>query len=228
MAKPEKVEAVKEIAERFSGADAALLTEYRGLTVKEMAEVRGALRDADTEYRVLKNTLTRIAVHDVGLDELVEMLDGPTAIAFVKGDAVEAAKALDDAIKRFPVLAFKGGVLDGRIIDADQASALARLEPREVQLATIAALANQPLQQTVNAFAALLRDLGSMLAQVMVQKESSEPSAPEGAAEASEETLENPEVGPAPQAATEKAPSEEVEESQAEATEPEQSEDEEE
>ncbi|MGH2748930.1 MAG: 50S ribosomal protein L10 [Actinomycetota bacterium] len=225
MAKPEKVEAVKEIADRFSGADAALLTEYRGLSVKEMAEVRGALRDADAEYRVLKNTLTRIAVRDVGLDELVGMLDGPTAIAFCSGDAVQAAKALDDAIKRFPVLAFKGGVLRGRVIDAAQASALAKLEPREVQLATIAMMVNTPLQQTVNVFAALLRDLGSMLAQVVAQKESSEPPPPADVAEASEETLESPEVGPAPQTEPEETP---VAEAQQESEEPEQSKDKEE
>lgn len=211
MARPEKVEAVKEIADRFSGVDAALLTEYRGLTVKEMAEVRVSLRAADADYRVLKNTLARIAVREVGLDELVEMLEGPTAIAFCTGDAVQAAKALDDAIKKFPVLAFKGGVLNGRIIDADEASALAKLEPREVQLATIAALANQPLQRTVNVLAALLRDLGSMLAQVVAQKESGEPPVPEGAAEADEEILESPEIGPAPQTQPGESPIEEGE-----------------
>lgn len=226
MAKPEKVEAVKEIADRFSGVDAALLTEYRGLSVKEMAEVRGALRDADAEYRVLKNTLTRIAVRDVGLDELVALLDGPTAIAFCAGDAVQAAKALDDAIKRFPVLAFKGGVLRGRVIDAAQASALAKLEPREVQLATIARMMNTPMQQTVNVFAALLRDLGSMLTQVVAQKESDEPPASEEeAAEASEETLESPEVGPAPQTEPAQTP---VAEAQQESEEPEQTKDKEE
>lgn len=224
MTRPEKVEVVKEIADRFSGADAALLTEYRGLSVKEMAEVRGALRDADAEYRVLKNTLTRIAVRDVGLDELVGMLDGPTAIAFCNGDAVQAAKVLDDAIKRFPVLAFKGGVLRGRVIDADQAGALAKLEPREVQLATIAVLTNQPLQRTVNVFAALLRDLGSMLAQLVAQKESGEPPAPEGAAEVGEETVESSAVGPGPQEEPEETATEESQEAQAQPEEPEESE----
>jgi large subunit ribosomal protein L10 len=225
MARPEKVEAVKEIADRFSGADAALLTEYRGLSVKEMAEVRGALRDADAEYRVLKNTLTRIAVRDVGLDELVEMLDGPTAIAFCAGDAVQAAKALDDAIKKFPVLAFKGGVLRGRVIDAGQASALAKLQPREVQLATIAMMANAPLQQTVNVFAALLRDLGSMLAQVVTQKAGSESLATSAVTDPGAETLENAEVGPTPEEEPKKAPAQEA---QQESDEPEQSEDKEE
>lgn len=174
MARPEKTAAVEDIAGRFKGAEAALLTEYRGLRVGEIAEVRAALREAGTDYRVLKNTLARIAVREVGLDELVAMLEGPTAIAFVKGDAAAAAKALDDAAKKFPVLVVKGGVLNGRIIDARQAKELAGLEPREVQLAKIAMLMNQPAQRTVNVFAALLRDLGSMLAQVMQKKESAE------------------------------------------------------
>jgi large subunit ribosomal protein L10 len=172
MARPEKTAAVEDIAGRFKDAEAALLTEYRGLRVSDIAEVRNSLREAGTEYRVLKNTLARIAVREVGLDELVGMLEGPTAIAFVKGDAAAAAKALDEASKKFPVLVVKGGVLNGRIIDAQQAKELARLEPREVQLAKIAMMMNQPAQMAVNALAALLRDLGSMLAQVVQKKES--------------------------------------------------------
>ncbi|HWC14296.1 MAG TPA: 50S ribosomal protein L10 [Actinomycetota bacterium] len=174
MARPDKEASVAEITERFNDSDAALLTEYRGLRVSEIAEVRNSLRESDTEYKVLKNTLARIAVREVGLEELVEMLTGPTAIAFIKGDAAAAAKALDDAAKKFPVLAIKGGVLNGKVITAEQAGALAKLEPRDVLLAKIAMLMNMPAQQTVNVFAALLRDLGSMLAQVVAKKESGE------------------------------------------------------
>jgi large subunit ribosomal protein L10 len=188
MARPDKEQAVEEIAGKFGDAQAALLTEYRGLSVGEIAEVRRALRDAEADYKVLKNTLTRIAVREVGLDELVEMLQGPTAVAFCRGDAVAAAKALDDAAKKYPVLIVKGGVLRGQVIDAEQAKALAKLEPREVQLAKIAMMMNAPLQQTVNVFSALLRDLGSMLGQVLAQKESAEPKADgEPAAEESAE-----------------------------------------
>lgn len=188
MARPEKVDKVRDISGRFESAEAALLTEYRGLRVSEIAEVRGALRDADAEYKVYKNTLARIAVRDVGLEELAGMLEGPTAIAFVRGDAAAAAKALDDAAKKYPVLVIKGGVLNGRVIDAAQANELARLEPREVQLARVAMLMNAPAQRAVNVFAALLRDLGSMLTQVVEKKESGElpagsvePSAPQTA-----------------------------------------------
>lgn len=174
MARPDKTQAVEEITTRFQESTAALLTEYRGLSVSDIAELRVALREADAEYKVLKNTLTRIAAREVGMEDLVGMLEGPTAIAFCKGDAVAAAKALDDAAKKFPVLVIKGGILRGKTIDADQAKALAGLEPREVQLAKIAMMMNQPLQLTVNVFAAALRDLGSMLAQVVAKKESGE------------------------------------------------------
>ena len=180
MARPDKVAAVDEIRARFEDADAALLTEYRGLGVGEIAEVRGALRDAGSDYKVLKNTLTRIAVREVGLEELVGMLEGPTAIAFIKGDAAAAAKALDDAARKFPVLVIKGGVLNGRVIDASQAGQLAKLEPREVQLAKIAMMMNSPAQQMANVLSALLRNLGSMLAQVVEKKEAGE--MPAGAA----------------------------------------------
>lgn len=173
MVRPEKEEAVHDITERFRAAEAALLTEYRGLSVGDMAEVRGALRGAGADYKVLKNTLARIAVRDAGLEELVEMLQGPTAIAFCRGDAVEAAKALDEAARRFPVLSVKGGVLKGMVLDAGRARALASVEPREVQLTKIARLVNAPAQQTVNVLAALLRDLGTMLAQVASLKEES-------------------------------------------------------
>ena len=174
MAKPEKVAQLAEITERFKEAEATLLTEYRGLTVSDIAEVRGALRESGAEYKVMKNTLARIAVREVGLEELVEMLEGPTAVVFVKGDVVEAAKALDDAVKKYPVLVVKGGAMAGKVIDADQAKALAKLDSRETLLTKIAMLFNQPAQQTVNVFSALLRDLGSMLGQVVAKKESGE------------------------------------------------------
>lgn len=174
-ARPDKVAAVQEIAEKFSQAEAALLTEYRGLRVADLKEVRTALREANAEYKVMKNTLARIAVKEVGYEDLAENLTGPTAIIFVNGDVVEAAKALDEAVKKFPVLVVKGGALKGgKVISADDAKALAKLESREVLLTKIAMMMNQPAQLTVNVFAALLRDLGSMLAQVVTKKESGE------------------------------------------------------
>ncbi|MDP9233945.1 MAG: 50S ribosomal protein L10 [Actinomycetota bacterium] len=215
MPRPEKVSAVQEIAGRFTNAEAALLTEYRGLHVSDIAEVRTALRAADADYKVLKNTLTRIAVREVGLDELVGMLEGPTAIAFCHGDAVAAAKALDEASRKYPVLVIKGGVLQGKVIGSDQAQRLASLESREIQLGKIAMLVNTPLQQMVNVLAAPLRDLGSMLAQVLAKKESGEleagpapeaeappdtQAAPEGASPAATEPAAAPDAEPATEA----------------------------
>lgn len=204
MARPEKSSAVAEITARFEEADAALLTEYRGLRVAEMAELRNALREAGADYKVLKNTLARIAVKDSGYEDLTEMLVGPTAVVFVRGDVVQAAKALDDAVKKFPVLVVKGGALrGGKLIDAEEAKKLAKLESREVLLTKIAIMLNQPATQTVNVFAALLRDLGSMLTQVVQKKESGElpggsgePEAPAAAAETgtAEATDEAPEA----------------------------------
>jgi large subunit ribosomal protein L10 len=185
MARPEKTAAVKDITQRFEDADATLLTEYRGLRVAEIAELRASLREANADYKVMKNTLARIAVHEVGLDELAGMLEGPTAVVFVQGDIAAAAKALDEAAKKFPVLVIKGGTLKGgKIFDAAQAKALASIEPREVLLAKVAQLFNSPAQQGANVLSALLRNFGSMLAQVVAQKEAEAP-APAPAAEAS-------------------------------------------
>lgn len=208
MARPDKAASVADITERFNNSDAALLTEYRGLKVSQIAEVRTALRDSETDYKVLKNTLARIAVREVGLEELVEMLTGPTAIAFIKGDAAAAAKALDEASKKFPVLTIKGGVLNGKVISADQAKELAKLEPREVLLAKIAMLMNSSAQQAVNVFAALLRDLGSMLAQVVAQKEG---EAPPPAEEAPAVETAPAEEAPVPEATAEPVETEEAE-----------------
>ncbi len=221
MARPEKVAAVTEIAERFSNSNAALLTEYRGLSVGDLAEVRGALREADADYKVLKNTLARIAVKEVGFEDLVGMLEGPTAIVFIRGDAVEAAKALDDAAKKFPILVVKGGIVAGKIIDADQAKQLAKLEPREVQLTKIAMLANSPLQQTVNVFAAMLRDLGSMLGQVLAQKEEEAPAAEAPPPEAESTPVEAEESEPEAAAEPEAPAEAEAPQAEAEVAEPE-------
>ena len=177
MARPDKVQAVEKIKERFNDAEGALLTEYRGLSVAELAELRRSLRESGAEYKVLKNTLARIAANEIGLEGLVEMLEGPTAIAFCESDAAAVAKTLDEAAKKYPVLVIKGGVLKGSIIDAEQAQRLAKLEPREIQLAKIVMMVNGPVQQTANVLSALLWDLGSMLSQVAQQKESEESEA---------------------------------------------------
>jgi large subunit ribosomal protein L10 len=153
--RPDKGEAVAELTESFTSASAAVLTEYRGLTVKQLKELRTAL-GADTTYAVVKNTLTKIAAGNAGLDGLDELLAGPTAVAFVGGDPVTAAKALRDFAKAHPALVVKGGVMDGKALTADEIKKLADLESREVLLAKLAGAMKASLTQAVYLFAAPL------------------------------------------------------------------------
>jgi large subunit ribosomal protein L10 len=154
-----EVEAIKG---RLEGSVAALLTEYRGLDVKDLFELRASLRGSQTEYRVLKNTLTSIAVQEVGYRDLVPLLEGPIAVAFVHGDPVQAAKDLAEFARTHPSLVLKGGVLDGKVLDADELRRLATLEPREVLLARLAGLLQASLQQTASLLAAPLRQVTTM------------------------------------------------------------------
>src|SRR3954452_15522094 len=158
--RPEKVAVVDEVRGRFDAASAAILTEYRGLKVKDLADLRRSLTSAGGEYRIYKNTLVRFAARDLGLDELVGLLEGPTAIAFVAGDAASVAKALRDYARTNPNLVVKGGVLGNKVVDAAAAAALADLPSREVLLARIAGGLAAPMQQ----FAGLLQALPSNLA----------------------------------------------------------------
>ena len=138
MANAEKTAAVDELAGKFRDSSGAVLTEYRGLTVAQLSELRGALKGNAT-FAVVKNTLTKIAVQEAGLgDQLASLLSGPSAIAFVEGDVAQAAKGLLDFAKAHPLLVIKGGVLDGKALTAAEVSKLADLEPREVLLAKLA------------------------------------------------------------------------------------------
>ncbi len=159
MARPEKTAVVEEIRTKLTGVDAAVLTEYRGLTVPQLAELRAALRPVDTEYKVFKNTLARRAVEAAELADMVPMLEGPVAIAFVSGDAVDAAKALRDFGRTNPALVIKGGLLGGRVIGAAEVAALADLEPREVLLARLAGGFQAPLTKAAGLFQAFTRNL---------------------------------------------------------------------
>ena len=139
MPNDEKVAAVAEITEHFSSASAAVITEYRGLTVKQVGDLRHAL-GRDTTYAVVKNTLTKRAAQAAGVTIADDLLVGPTAIAFVKGDPVVAAKGLRDFARTNPLLIIKGGVMDGKTLSAAEISKIADLESREVLLAKLAGL----------------------------------------------------------------------------------------
>ena len=148
MARADKQAAVAEIVESFNEAAGAVLTEYRGLTVKELQDLRRSLGE-NANYAVVKNTLAKLAANEAGISGFDELLTGPTAIAFIKGDVVEAAKGLRDFAKTNPPLVIKGGILDGNILDAKEIAKLADLESREVLLAKLAGAMLASLSQAV-------------------------------------------------------------------------------
>jgi large subunit ribosomal protein L10 len=158
MARPEKVAVVEEIRAKLADSDAAVLTEYRGLTVHELADLRGSLRGSGTEYKVFKNTLARRAVAGAGLDQITSLFEGPVAIAFVRGDAAAAAKALRDFAKVNPALIMKGGLLGERVISPAEIDALAELPSREVMLTQIAGMFQAPLTKAAGLFQAFTRN----------------------------------------------------------------------
>ena len=174
--RPEKQAAVAEVRDKFQGASAAILTEYRGLHVKQLGELRRALRSTGAEYKVYKNTLVRIAADGVGLADLEPLLHGPTGIAVVSGDAVETAKALRDYARANTNLIVKGGVIGTTVIDAAQANALADMPPRPVVLSQIAGLLEAPLQQFAGLLAAVPRDLAYAV-QALIDKHGGEQEA---------------------------------------------------
>jgi len=155
MPRPDKVTDVGELTENFRSSNAAVLTEYRGLTVSQLTQLRRNL-GTTTQYAVVKNTLSKIAVRDAGLEQLESLLQGPSAIAFVKGDPVEAAKSLRDFAKANPLLVIKGGVLDGKLISAAEIAKIADLESREVLLSKVAGAANATLAKAAALFQAPL------------------------------------------------------------------------
>ena len=155
---PDKVAVVKEIAARLGEAEAVFVTEYRGLTVPQIAGVRNALRPSDAEMAIYKNTLAKLAVRDVGLEGLDELLVGPTALTFVKGDVAGAAKALRDSSKTLPALVVKGGVLGEAALSDQDVLALADLPSRDELLAKFAGALQAPLVKTAGLLQALPRN----------------------------------------------------------------------
>lgn len=178
MPKPQKVTAVKELREKLESSDAALLAEFTGLKVGEMMQVRRSLAESGTNFGVVKNTLGRIAATEANMAELIPLLKGSTAIAFVQGDAVMAAKSLDDVAKKYPALVVKGGILGGKVLDAGQAKALASVASREVLLAQLAGLLIAPVQKMGSLLYAPLGNLGNALFALQQQRGSGAPEAP--------------------------------------------------
>jgi large subunit ribosomal protein L10 len=195
--RPEKVAVVDEVRQQFEQSDAAILTEYRGLKVKDLAGLRRSLRTNGGEYKIYKNTLVRLAARQSGLEALEEMLVGPTGITFVEGDAAAVAKVLRDYSRTNPLLLIKGGVLGEKIIGPQETAALAELPSREVLLAQLAGAIAAPMQQLAALLKALPQNLAYGLAALRDQKaaeggESTEASAgsPDASAPASTDPAE--------------------------------------
>jgi large subunit ribosomal protein L10 len=209
--RPEKVAVVAEVRERLSSASATILTEYRGLTVKDLATLRRSLREAGGEYKIYKNTLVRFAVQELGLTDLEGLLTGPTAITFVENDAAAVAKALRDFGRTNPHLVIKGGLLGGNVLTPADATALAELPSRDVLLARIAGGLAAPMQKFAGLLQALPRNFAYGLKALIdqqggVPEAAPEPEAaaePEAVAEAPAEVVAEPEEAAPVEAAAE-------------------------
>ncbi|SRR5216683_7857136 len=171
MARADKVAAVTELTDNFQNSAGAVLTEYRGLTVAQLTDLRRSLGEHAT-FAVVKNTLTKIAVTEAGFaDELAPLLSGPSAIAFVKGDVVETAKGLRDFSRAHPFLVIKGGVLDGKALTPEEITKLADLESREVLLARLAGAMKASLAGAAATFSALPVQLARLVEALRAKRE---------------------------------------------------------
>jgi large subunit ribosomal protein L10 len=203
MARPDKTAAVAELANEFRTSEGAVLTDYRGLTVKQLQELRRVLGD-NASYAVVKNTLTKIAAQDAGIAGFDDLLVGPTAIAFIKGDAVVVAKGLRDFARANAPLVIKGGILDGKTLSVAEIGRFADLESREVLLGKLAGALLASLQNAVSLFNAPVAQVARLAAALQAKAES-DPSvlaggagepAPEPVADVAEPEAASAETGP--------------------------------
>jgi large subunit ribosomal protein L10 len=197
----EKAAAIAEIAAQIRESGAVFAVDYRGISVPQAADLRTKLRDADATFRVTKNTLTERAADEAGAQALKELLEGPTALTFVRGDVAAAAKAIADYQRTGDLLPFKGGLLDGTPVNADQLAAISRLPAREVLIGQLVGLVASPLTGVARGLNALIAGVAIALSQVNEKKQSGElPAGPAPAAPAAESQTEpapDPEAAPA-------------------------------
>jgi len=189
MARSDKIAAVDEIAEKFRGASASVVTEYRGLTMSQLTTLRRSLGDG-TSYRVAKNTLVKRAAQDAGVAGLDALLVGPTAIAFITGEPVDAAKALREFAKTHQALVIKGGFMDGRALTVAEVNQLADLESREVMLGKLAGAMKANLSKAAALFAAPASQVARM-AQALADKRAAEAGVSADATAAGDDTADN-------------------------------------
>ena len=171
MNRDEKSATIEEIAAQIEGSEAIFAVDYRGISVSQAAELRSKLRDADASFRVVKNRLTKLAADKAGEERLAEMLQGPTALTFVRGDTALAAKAISTFNREHEVLTFKGGFMDGLALDEDRFKSIARLPSRDVLNGQFAGVVASPLTGLVRGLGSMISGLASQLQQLQTQKE---------------------------------------------------------
>jgi large subunit ribosomal protein L10 len=166
MNREEKAAAIEEIAAQIEAAAAIFAVDYRGISVPQAAELRGKLREADASFRIVKNRLSKLAAEKVGEDRLGELLQGPTALTFVRGDTAQAAKAISSFNKEHDVLTFKGGFMDGISLDEDAFKSIARLPSRDVLNGQLAGVVASPLTGLVRGLGSMIQGLALQLGQI--------------------------------------------------------------
>jgi large subunit ribosomal protein L10 len=209
----EKERVVEQLAERLRATDTLMVADYRGLTMPEIDELRSRLLEAGARFTVVKNTLTRRAAEEAGAADVLELIEGPTAIAFLEadGDPVAAAKVLNEAARANDVLVIRGGLLEGTVVDDAEIKRLATLPPAEVLRAHLAGAMLAPLTTVVGLFTAPLRDLVGIIDARIRQLEEQGETVPEPEAEATAEAEEPQADAPAEEAPQAEAPAEEPE-----------------
>lgn len=169
MNRDEKTAVIDEIAAQIEGAEAIFAVDYKGISVTQAAELRGRLRESDAVFRVVKNRLTKLAAERAGEERLAELLQGPTALAFVRGDTAQAAKAISTFSKEHGVLAFKGGFMDSLSLDEENFKSIARLPSREVLNGQLAGVVASPLTGLVRGLGSMIQGLAIQLNQIAEQ-----------------------------------------------------------
>ncbi|MGN6586858.1 MAG: 50S ribosomal protein L10 [Solirubrobacterales bacterium] len=208
MNREEKSAAIQEIAAQIEESEAIFAVDYRGISVPQAAELRSKLREADASFRIVKNRLTKIAADQVGEERLPELLQGPTALTFVRGDTAQAAKAITTFNKEHEVLTYKGGFMDGTSLDETAFKSIAKLPGREVLNGQLAGVVASPLTGLVRGLGSMIQGLAIQLGQI-AEKGLVSGEAPAPAEEPkAEETSEEPEAGKAEEAPVEEAPTE--------------------
>jgi large subunit ribosomal protein L10 len=222
MNREEKSAAIQEIAAQIEASEAIFAVDYRGISVPQAAELRSKLRDADASFRIVKNRLTKIAAEKAGEERLAELLQGPTALTFVRGDTAQAAKAISTFNKEHEVLTYKGGFMDATSLDADSFKSIARLPSRDVLNGQFAGVVASPLTGLVRGLGSMIQGLASQLGQIADQglvsgEAPAAPSAGPVVEEAKAEPAENEAAADEPEA--EDAPAAEAETSNDETSE---------